>query len=371
MTNTNKKSIIVKSIRSIKSGTIRLPGLIDVHVHFRDPGQTHKEDFYTGTSAALAGGYTMVLDMPNNADPIVSDRALKSKVKSAKLKIVCDMGFHFGSLGNDLDELKKVYKKVVGLKLYLNQTTGGFIIDVSVMKRIYKVWHRLTKIKPIMLHAEEDVMGEVTKVLKEINHPTHICHVSSRAELEPIIKAKKKGLPITCGVCPHHLFLTKSNVRKLKAFGLMKPSLKAKGDQEYLWKNMQYIDVIESDHAPHTIAEKKSSTPPFGVPGLETTLPLLLTAMYKKKLTLKEIIEKCHDNPKRIFNLPDQKNTFVEILDTEYRIQNTKLKTKSGWSPFNGWKVRGKVQQVVLRGKEVYKNRKVLVRAGSGKIITS
>ena len=107
----------------MKSDFLALPGLIDVHVHFGDPGQTHKEDFYTGTSAALAGGYTMVVDMPKNADPIVSDRALKFKVKTARSKVVCDVGFHFGSLGNNLGELKKVNKKVVGLKLYLNQTT--------------------------------------------------------------------------------------------------------------------------------------------------------------------------------------------------------------------------------------------------------
>lgn len=239
-----------------------LPGMIDVHVHFRDPGQTHKENFFTGTSSALAGGYTMVVDMPNNQSPIINNQRLNEKMKSAKSKVVCDVGLHFGSLGNNLGELKKVYKKVVGLKLYLNQTTGGFIIDVPTMKKIYKAWHKLTKVKPILLHAEEDVMGDVTKVLKEIKHPTHICHISSRAELEPIIKAKKRGLPITCGVCPHHLFLTKSDVRKLKTFGLMKPSLKTKADQRYLWKNMKYIDVIESDHAPHTIAEKKSATPP-------------------------------------------------------------------------------------------------------------
>lgn len=354
-----------------KPKVIRLPGLIDVHVHFRDPGQTPKEDFYTGTSAALAGGYTMVLDMPNNINPIISDRVLKLKIKSARSKIVCDVGFHFGSLGNNLEELKKVYKKVGGLKLYLNQTTGGFIIDVPAMKKIYKAWHKLTKTKPVLLHAEEDVMGDVTEVLKEIKHPTHICHVSSKAELEPIIKAKKKGLPITCGVCPHHLFLTKSDVKKLKTFGLMKPSLKTKVDQQYLWKNLKYIDVIESDHAPHTIAEKTSATPPFGVPGLETTLPLLLTALYKKKLTLQDIIQKCHDNPKKIFNLPEQKNAFVEISDTQYVIRNTNLHTKCGWSPFSGRKVRGKVFRVVLRGIEVYKNGKVLSKKGKGRMITT
>lgn len=348
-----------------------LPGLIDVHVHFRDPGQIQKEDFFTGTSAALSGGYTMVLDMPNNVEPILSERALKMKAKSAKDKVVCDVGFHFGSLGNSLSELEKVYHKVVGLKLYLNQTTGGYIINVPVMKKIYKKWHKLTKTKPILLHAEEDVMDDVTKVLKEINHPTHICHVSSQAELEPIIKAKKRGLPITCGVCPHHLFLTKSDVKKLGTLGLMKPSLKTKSDQKFLWNNLKFIDVIESDHAPHTLAEKRSATPPYGVPGVETTLPLLLTAMFKKKLTLEEIIEKCNSNPRRIFHLPEQSNTYIEIEDKKYELRNKNLLTKCGWSPFQGWKVRGRVKRVVLRGITVFEKNRVVVNRGFGKVISS
>lgn len=350
---------------------LTLPGLIDVHVHFRDPGQTHKEDFFTGTSAAVAGGYTMVLDMPNNLEPITNLSRLKYKLKNAKSKIVCDIGFHFGSLGNNLEDLDEIYRKVVGLKLYLNQTTGGFIIDVPVMKKIYQKWHKLSKTKPILLHAEEDVMADVTKVLKEINHPTHICHVSSQAELEPIIKAKKKGLPITCGVCPHHLFLTKSDVKQLGTLGLMKPTLKSKSDQKFLWNNMKYIDVIESDHAPHTLAEKRSSSPPFGVPGVETTLPLLLTAMYKKILTLNEIIEKCYDNPNRIFHLPQQTNTYIEIEDKKYELSNKNLFTKCGWSPFQGWKMRGKVKRVVLRGKTIFDKNKVVVRRGFGKVISS
>jgi len=343
-----------------KPNVLRLPGLIDVHVHFRDPGQTYKEDFRTGTKAALAGGYTVVLDMPNNKVPITNLQLLKEKQKSANSKALCDVGFHFGSLGNNLSEFKKVYKKVTGLKLYLNQTTGGFIIDVPAMTRIYKAWHALTKTKPILLHAEEDVMGEVTKVLKLVKHPTHICHVSSQAELKPIIRAKKKGLPITCGVSPHHLFLTKSDVKKLGAFGLMKPSLKTKKDQRFLWKNMKYIDVIESDHAPHTIEEKKSDSPPFGVPGLETTLPLLLQAVHEKRLTLDDVIEKCYTSPKKIFHLPMQRNTYVEVLNIEYRISNIDLKTKCKWSPFDGWKVRGKVVKVVLRGKTVLRNGKIV-----------
>src|SRR6185369_14429606 len=119
---------------------ITLPGLIDPHVHLRDPGQTHKEDFYTGTSAALAGGYTTVLDMPNNAEPITTLERLEAKIASAEKQIVSDIGFHFGTLGDNFAEFEKVIDKVTGLKIYMNVTTGNFKIDAGSLTEIYKAW---------------------------------------------------------------------------------------------------------------------------------------------------------------------------------------------------------------------------------------
>ena len=150
----------------------------------------------------------------------------------------------------------------------------------------------------------------------------------------------------------------------------MKPSLKSKKDQEYLWKNMKYIDVIESDHAPHTIIEKQSDNPQFGVPGLETTLPLLLTAVHDKRLTVDTLIDKCFNNPKAIFKIPTREDDKIEIdLDNEYILENKNLKTKCGWSPFNGWKMKGRVKSVYLSGKMVFNNSEILLNPGSGKII--
>jgi len=133
---------------------ITLPGLVDPPVHLRDPGQTHKEDFYTGTSAALGGGFTTVVDMPNNKIPITTESLLDEKINSAKQKVVSDIGFNFGTLGDNFDEFPKVYDKVTGLKIYLNITTGGFIIDKERLADIYKAWNSE---KPIFLHAEDDV----------------------------------------------------------------------------------------------------------------------------------------------------------------------------------------------------------------------
>lgn len=341
-----------------------LPGLIDPHVHLRDPGQTKKEDFYTGTRAALAGGFTTILDMPNNKIPITTFKKLNEKIKIAKKKIVCDVGFYFGSLGDNFNEFKKVKNKVLGIKLYLNKTTGNFLIDKTVLEKTFSTWK-----KPILVHAEDNMLDVIINLTKKIKNKVHICHISTTKDLKKIIKAKKQGLRITCGVTPHHLFLTEKDVKRLGGFGKMKPPLQSKQNQNFLWKNLRFIDVIESDHAPHTIEEKRGVKPAFGVPGLETTLPLLLTAVSEKKLKIKDIIRLCSTNPAKIFGIKVDKRTYVEVdLNSSFIIHNSSLFTKCGWSPFNGWKVKGKVVKVFIRGKKVFENGKILAKKGSGKI---
>lgn len=344
----------------------------------RTPGQTHKEDFYTGTLAALNGGFTTVIDMPNNLVPITTQKLLDEKIKIALSQTVCDIGFHFGSLGNNLSELSKISKKVFGLKLYLNQTTGGFIIGKKELTTIYNSWESP---QPILLHAEEDVLDMVFEIVKKTKKKTHICHVSSATELSKIARAKEKGLPITCGVTPHHLFLTTDDEKRLGPFGKMKPYLKSKKDVDFLWDNFKYVDLIESDHAPHTIKEKNPSTgslqsggqagqdAPFGVPGLDTTLPLLLKAAEEGKTSIDEIIQMCHINPAKIFNIATDKKTFVEVEMKEYLLTKKNLKTKCGWSPFEGQKVKGKVSKVIIRGKKVFESGKLLIKPGEGKVI--
>ena len=396
-------------------GKLLLPGLIDPHVHLRDPGQTNKEDFYTGTAAALAGGFTTILDMPNNKIPITTLEILNEKIKIAKEKIVCDVGFHFGSLGDNVNEFEKVKNKVMGLKLYLNKTTGNFLINKHLLKTIFSAWQKTSNTtsldsagvlkKPILVHAEDKMLNIVIKLVKKLGNKTHVCHISTASDLKQIIKAKREGLKITCGVTPHHLFLTENDVKRLGAFGKMKPQLASKKDQDFLWKNLKYIDVVESDHAPHTIEEKigkargdttgrapnsahlsetdgalvggkvgagpRALNVPFGVPGLETTLPLLLTAVSEKRLAIEDVIRLCHTGPARIFGVKTNSKTKVIVdLNSSFIIHNSSLFTKCGWSPFNGWKVKGKVLRVFIRGKKVFDNNKILAKPGFGKIIT-
>lgn len=344
---------------------LTLPGLIDPHVHLRTPGQTHKEDFTTGTKSAIAGGFTVVLDMPNNKISITSKKLLDEKIALAKKQIVSDIGFHFGSLGDNLEEFKKVDGKVMGLKLYLNKTTGNFIIDRDKLLSIYNAWNIK---KPILVHAEEDVIDLVIKVCQQTKKKTHVCHVSSKEELQKIIKAKKKGIKITFGVTPHHLFLAEKDVKKLGSYGKMKPPV-YDGFSEYAFKNLKYIDCIESDHAPHTKEEKDSKDFPFGVPNLETTLGLLLTAVDQGLLTVKDVKRLCHDGPAKIFGIKQDAKIEIDEND-EWTVEGKKLFTKCKWSPFEGRKLKGKVKRVWIREKLIYENGKFLVKPGFAHVLS-
>lgn len=343
---------------------IKLPGLIDPHVHLRTPGQEYKEDFLSGTRAAISGGFTFIVDMPNNLEPITSLVRLNRKIEIAKNQIVSDVGFHFGSLGDNLSEFEKVDGKVLGLKLYLNQTTGGFLIDQEKLLKIYDAWNID---KPILVHAEEDVIDLVIKVCKETKKRTHVCHVSSREELEKIINAKKLGLPITCGVTPHHLFLTEKDVKRLGSYGIMKPPV-YDGFSEFAFKNLEHIDLIESDHAPHTKEEKDSENPPFGVPNLETTLGLLLSAIRKNLISIEEIRRLCHDAPSEIFGI--NQDAEIEVDENEeWIVRGLDLQTKCKWSPFEGWKLKGRVKKVWIRKNLIFENNRFLIEPGFGKTL--
>ncbi|OGH22396.1 MAG: hypothetical protein A3F31_04410 [Candidatus Levybacteria bacterium RIFCSPHIGHO2_12_FULL_38_12] len=375
---------------------LRLPGLIDPHVHLRDPGLTHKEDFFTGTSAALAGGYTTIIDMPNNKIPITTKQLLNEKIKIAKEKIVSDVGFYFGSMGDNLDEFELVADKVLGLKIYLNQTTGNFTLDSHKLEQIFKAFpHNL----PVLIHAIDESTEQVIQVLHSVKRPVHIVHVSSKFQLGKVIEAKNNNLPITCGVTPHNLFLSEADQQRLGPFGMMKPPLRSQKDVEFLWKNLMAIDCIESDHAPHTTEEKMKSEVnnlslraqrsnlngiatssaswriprndiPYGVPGLETTLPLLLTAVNEQKLSIEDVIRLCSDGPSSIFGIKQDEQTYIEIdPNLKFEIGNLKFHTKCGWSPFDGMKVKGKVVKTYLRGEKVFEDGQILAKPGSGGII--
>ncbi len=340
---------------------IKLPGLIDTHTHLREPGALQKEDFQSGTKAAIAGGFTTVLDMPNNPEPTITSDALEKKISLATGRIFSDVGFHFGATPDSIKYFDIIKDKVFGLKVYMNHTTGTLLQEnPRILDSIFSAW---PKDKVLMVHAEGDTLKKAIELAYKNGNKLHVCHVSKAYEISLIKQAKDKELSITCEVSCHHLFLTQNDLGKLGGFGIMRPPLPAKQDQEALWKAIEdkTIDTIASDHAPHTKEEKQSENPPNGVPGLETTLPLLLTAVNEGRLTVEDVIRLCHTNPSKIFTIPIQPDTFVEVEFTKpYALTPKPLFTKCAWTPFEGMKVAGKVKRVVLRGTLVYDNGQVL-----------
>lgn len=347
---------------------LRLPGLIDIHVHLRDPGQTHKEDFYSGTCAALAGGITTLFDMPNNIEPVFSEKVLDEKLLIATKKAVCDYALYIGSDGKNIGEFEKIKNKVIGLKIYLNLTTGKYLLDnTDLLGKVFYYW---PKDKVIVVHAQGEKIELALKLAGKYQNKIHVTHISTASDLDLIKKYKQANKNISCDVTPHHLFLTKDDEINLKNYAKMKPPLSSRENMQYLWKNLKYIDCICSDHAPHTKSEKQLAGEPYGVPGLETMLPLLLTAIKQKKLTIDHIVRMTNINPQKIFYFTQDKNTYTEV-DTEekYKIKNNQLKTKCGWSPFDGWKVQGKVKTVFIRNTKVYHDGDILVNPGFGKVV--
>ena len=186
--------------------------------------------------------------------------------------------------------------------------------------------------------------------------------------------AKEKGYPVTCEVGPHHLFLSTEDFDRLSQNGKypgrkeVRPRLAAPEDQQALWDNLAYIDCFATDHAPHLLSEKDSDNPPPGFPGVDTALPLYMTALQDDRLTLDDLIARTHTNPQRIFDLPEQAETWVEVdPEAEYPIRAADSLSKCGWTPFEGWRVKGRVECVILRGQTVYENGKILAKPGYGK----
>lgn len=350
------------------SKLMRLPSVIDIHVHLRDPGQTYKEDFYSGTAAALRGGITTVFDMPNNQQPILTLALLEEKIKIAQRKAVCDFGLYFGTDGKNINQFDKAADKVVGLKVYLGKTTGSLIIeDEDLLENVFKNWPRS---KVIIIHAQADKIDLSIRLARLYGNKIHLTHLSTQTDLERVIQAKNEGLNISCDVTPHHLLLTCADEKKLGNLATVKPELAAKKDQQFLWQHLSAVDCIASDHAPHTLTEKKSIESRNGLPGLETMLPLLLTSVNEKVLSIDELVRLTSLGPQRIFGFRQSHNNIVEIdLDEKYTIQNGNLATKCNWSPFSNWKFKGKIKKVYLRDEKAVENDKILVAPGFGRNI--
>lgn len=349
---------------------IRIPGMLDPHVHLRGMDWSHKGTFSSETAAALAGGYWAVLDMPNTPPATTDPEALERKLAEIGSQAVSDWGVYFGASTNEnwrFYDDAHVVSPVCGLKIYNNATTGSLLIDSQdVREAHYRAW---PQDKIIAVHAEGPTVLDILALVRKYRKRTHFCHISAAEEIRSLREAKAEGLPITAGVCPHHLYLSQDDLGRLGPLGLMKPELKTKADQEALWAALSdgVLDIVESDHAPHTLDEKFSGRPVYGVPGLETTLPLLCLAAHEGRLSMEQVANLVAHNPRRIFGLacPAETYTLVEP-DSWFVIERERLRTACGWSPFEGMRVCGRITATYIRGQQVFDGEQVRARPGSG-----
>jgi carbamoyl-phosphate synthase/aspartate carbamoyltransferase/dihydroorotase len=348
--------------------TVRIPAMVDPHTHLRDLDWSHKATFASETAAAVAGGYWAVFDMPNTPPTTITRAALDRKLARMGDTAICDWGIYFGASQADNTAEYTNVAGTCGLKIFNNSTTGDLLIADQVQRAAhYAAWDAR---RIIAVHAEDETVLDILTLVRQFRRRTHFLHISTAQETAWLRAAKEEGLPITIGVCPHHLWLTQDDLPTLGAFGIMKPGLKTARDRDALWEALGdgVVDVVESDHAPHTLAEKASERPPYGVPGLETTLPLLLTAVHDGRLTLERVIDLVANNPRRIWSLDAPPDTYALVdLDAVYTIDRARLHSACGWSPFEGLRVRGRVRETWIRSAQVYDGERVLAQPGFGR----
>jgi dihydroorotase len=380
-----------------------LPGLIDVHVHLRDEGKSYKEDFYTGTSAAAAGGITTVLDMPNNAPVTLSAETLKNRMRIAEQSVLINVGF-YSEFPTDLHEVTGIVAQgALGFKLFMASQVGGLNVDDD--KALKDAFTKVAETDvPVAVHGEDKALltehdakaflkahtelvelkafERLLELSKQTGVRLHFCHVTTEQGLNAIIEAKKTGRSVTCEVTPQHLLMSNIDFERYGFMLTMMPPLRGERHIEALWKGIAdgWVDVIGSDHAPHALSEKSAGSVwdiKVGVPGLETTLPLMLTMVRKNRISLARLVQLLSEKPAEIFNLKDLsrieqgRNADLTIVDfnRKFRIDASKFHSKAKYSPFDGWEVRGKPVKTFVNGLLVMDEQEIVAKAGSGSII--
>jgi dihydroorotase len=394
------------------TGKTILPGFIDAHVHFRDFDQAYKADWESESKAAVAGGITTVLDMPNNDPKVVTTEALEAKRKHIAGRSYVNYGFFFGDNGENLDEIKKA-KNIAGVKVFTANSTGDMGVSGGLEELFAGTNHKL------VFHAEdEDIINEnkarymaeyegppsadsrevdpavhskirspeaaakavegVMKYAKDYQERIHIAHVSTGAEVDIIAANKKFG--VTCEVAPHHLLLSESDYETFGAKIKVNPPVRAAADLFEMWKNLKFgvIDIIATDHAPHTIEEKggKYEDVPAGIPEEDTLGPIFLNAVNDEGLSFEELVKFCCERPTEIFHLEGKgkieegydADLVVVDMNEERKVEREKLFTKCGWSPYEDLMFKGWPVMTFVGGELVYEKGEIVGEAGGKEV---
>lgn len=381
------------------SGKYVIPGVVDAHVHFRSPGYEYKEDWETGSRAALAGGVTTVFDMPNTNPHTTTLEALEQKRALAGAKSLVNYGLFFGGTGKNIEEVKKA-QGIVGVKVYMGETTGQTIEgDSDFMEALLRQLFENTN-RVVAIHAEdEETIKKHLEVYKDEKNPEvhslirndlvafaaarravhlakkyggrlHICHMSTKKEVELMSKYLEDS--ITCEVAPHHLIFTVSDYAKKGTLIKMNPPVRSAGDVEALWGALRdgVVSIIATDHAPHLLKEKEQDywDAPAGIPGVEFSLPLMLNAVNEGMLKLTDIVRLMCEGPANLFDIQNKgmlkvgydADITVVDMDKERVVQDSEVKSKCGWSPYAGMKLRGWPVMAFVGGILMMENGKIV-----------
>lgn len=362
--------------------TITIPGAVDLHVHFREPGDNKAETIASGSMAALMGGYSLVCDMPNNpGNPTWTFERLNKKQSIIARTSHIPMATYAGAQpeSDNLNELAEMAKTAVGLKLYGAATTGNHKdYEPEEFDEIIRTWHKVTPNKPIMLHSGKDNLANfIDMIAKKHGHQLHICHINSAENAALAVKAKKDRLNVTSGVCPHHFLKSSHHVVSEGWFTRMQPPLLHQDEAEELFRLFVAgdIDILETDHAPHSLEDKwaaEHENPEaihdpnhrtcFGVPGIEFALPLLFYQMERGRISLERIVEATSTVPAQIIGIKLSPETKVTWKMIEYRIadEHPKGLSGSGWTPYLNNLALGKVWTSIIGGKTLVQNGKMV-----------
>jgi len=366
-----------------------LPGVIDPHVHFREPGATYKEDFESGSRAAVAGGVTTVLDMPNNDPPTISCEALDDKRALVSGRSYVNYGFYIGYDGGNLEEVNGA-GNVAGVKVFVADSTGKMGVSRDDLEALFEKGNKL-----IVAHAEDTKIIEENKkkllggdygpeIHSEIRSPEaavsavklvcelakkysaklHIAHVSTEGEVDVIEKYKDVG--VTCEVTPHHLHLTEDDYNRWKNFIKVNPPVRSQMEVFSFWKalKMGVIDIIDTDHAPHSLEEKGGEylDVPAGVPGVEMLLPIFLNTVDSEGLTISELVGLVCEKPAEIFGISNKgrimegydADIVVVDMELEKKVERENLFSKAGWSPYEDMVLKGWPVLTIVNGEVVF-----------------
>ncbi|MFH0832201.1 MAG: amidohydrolase family protein [Candidatus Aenigmatarchaeota archaeon] len=346
-----KKSLV------LDDSCLIFPGFIDCHVHLREDASgkwNYKEDFVSGSRAAIHGGVTTVADMPNTPLPAISKEQVFERQKLAK-KSMIDVLFYGGVTTENLSEIKKMAKLVCGYKIYFAETTGNLILDRSKLEPTVKAISK-TK-KPVVFHCHPEDLETILKICKKYNARTHIAHLSKKVEIE-IIKKYKNKVQLTCETCPHYLFFTKNNRKDVK------PEPGTEEDMSALLNALKdgSIDMLSTDHAPHTLEDKENGA--SGFPGLDTYGNIVSWLLNEMK---PEQIAQLIMNAASFLDIDAGriKENFIANLTIlnmkKTKIRKEDLQTKCGWSPFEGYVFPGKAIYTIYNGKILMKNGDIVI----------